>query len=154
MYNQIQNSVVWKFPHEVNRKQLPVPPTAMLLVECQKKTIEIIKFKLYIIHIAPNGNFVNCVLNGSSSIVQLQFSLEIHQTYGVRKVVLHELWDFWANIRGSIKTLKNFRPGRAGQNLKPIMLLFWSSIKIHATSKCLHNLTLIIRLLLWHIKLS
>ena len=33
--------------------------------------------------IALNGNFVNCVLNGSSSIVQLQFSLEIHQTYGI-----------------------------------------------------------------------
>ena len=30
-----------------------------------------------------NGNFVNYVLNGSSSIVQLQFSLEIHQTYGI-----------------------------------------------------------------------
>ena len=33
--------------------------------------------------IALNGNFINCVLNGSSSIVQLQFSLEIHQTYGI-----------------------------------------------------------------------
>ena len=41
--------------------------------------------------IALNGNFVNCVLNGSSSIVQLQFSLEIHQTYGIMQVVLHEL---------------------------------------------------------------
>ena len=28
--------------------------------------------------IVLNGNFVNCVLNESSSIVQLQFSLKIH----------------------------------------------------------------------------
>ena len=40
--------------------------------------------------IALKGNFSNCVLNGSSSIVPLQFSLEIHQTYGIMQVVLHE----------------------------------------------------------------
>ena len=31
-----------------------------------------------------NGNFANCVLNGSLLIVQLQFSLKIHlKTYGI-----------------------------------------------------------------------
>ena len=81
LYNQIQNSFVWKFPHEsIDNSYHQLPCNWW---HANSKTIEIIKFKLYIIHIALNGNFVNCVLNGSSSIVQLQFSLEIHQTYGI-----------------------------------------------------------------------
>ena len=38
-----------------------------------------------------NGNFVNCVLNGSSSVVQLQFSFKIHQVYGIMQGCLDKL---------------------------------------------------------------
>ena len=51
--------------------------------------------------IVLNGNFVNLALNGSSLIVQLQFSLKIHQTCGITQ---YAEW-FCMNCKISEQTL-------------------------------------------------
>ena len=89
-------------------------------VKCRVESYSYVVIEYHFMIILLNRNFVNWALNGSSLIMQLQFPLKIHQTYGIIQSGLDELQDVWANIKINIKML---------QKLNCVMRLLLKHIK-------------------------
>ena len=82
LYNQIQNSFVWKFPHEsIDNSYHQLPCDCW---DANSKTIEIIKFKLYIIHISHGASniFTDFKFSNSHDLL-IKICISIYHVYGV-----------------------------------------------------------------------
>ena len=83
LYNQIQNSFVWKFPHEsIDNSYHQLPCDCW---DANSKTIEIIKFKLYIIHISHGASNIFTDFKFSNShdlLIKICISIYMYMASG------------------------------------------------------------------------